>query len=52
MLFRSTRDTGLGAYTAELPVAGLGAGETVQFTFFWLDGGSWEGVDYEVQLID
>ena len=47
-----TQDTGLGAYAAELPVAGLGAGETIQFTFFWLDGGSWEGVDYEVQLID
>jgi glucoamylase len=47
-----TRDTGLGAYAAELPVAGLGAGGTIQFTFFWLDGGRWEGVDYEVQLID
>ena len=47
-----TRDTGLGAYAAELPVTGLDAGETVQFTFFWLDSGSWEGVDYQVQLVD
>jgi glucoamylase len=46
------RDTGLGAYAAELPVTALGAGETVQFTFFWLDNGNWEGLDYEVKLID
>jgi glucoamylase len=26
----------------------LNAGETVQFTFFWLEQKTWEGKDYEV----
>lgn len=43
-----TRDTGLGVWASELPVAGLKAGETVQFTFYWHDDAAWEGQDYEV----
>lgn len=46
-----TKDTGLGVYTAERLTAGLDVGETVQFTFYWLDQGIWEGRDYEVQVI-
>jgi glucoamylase len=45
-----TKDTGLGVHAAELPTTGLDAGESVQFTFYWLDQGSWEGRDYEVQV--
>jgi glucoamylase len=45
-----TRDSGLGVYTVELPLAGLNVGETVQFTFYWLDRKRWEGQDYEVQI--
>jgi len=45
-----TRDTGLDVYTVELPLAGLNVGETVQFTFYWLDRKRWEGRDYEVKI--
>ena len=45
-----TRDTGLGLHVADLPVAGLAAGETIQFTFFWRDPQTWEGHDYEVRI--
>ncbi|MEO6976652.1 MAG: glycoside hydrolase family 15 protein [Gallionella sp.] len=47
-----TRDTGLGVYIVDLPIDGLVAGETVQFTFCWLEQKTWEGQDYEVQLIE
>ncbi len=45
-----TRDTGLGVYAVDLPTADLSVGETIQFTFFWLDEGAWEGRDYEVLI--
>jgi glucoamylase len=47
-----TRDTGLGVYVVDLPLAGLKVGDTVQFTFCWLENKTWEGRDYEVQLIE
>lgn len=47
-----TRDTGLGLHLADLPVAALSAGETVQFTFRWRDSQSWEGQDHEVRIVD
>jgi glucoamylase len=47
-----TRDTGLGVYIVDLPLAGLNAGETVQFTFCWLEQKTWEGQDYQVQVIE
>jgi glucoamylase len=43
-----TRDTGLGVHVADLPFGKLGAGRTVQFTFFWTESQAWEGRDYEV----
>lgn len=45
-----TSDTGLGVHTVDLPLAGLNIGESVQFTFYWLDRKIWEGQDYEVQI--
>jgi glucoamylase len=45
-----TRDTGLGVHVADLPVAALSAGGSVQFTFLWSDSEAWEGRDYEVQV--
>jgi glucoamylase len=48
----ATSDTGLGVHRVYLSLAGLTAGDTVQFTFYWLDRGAWEGQDYEVQLVD
>lgn len=47
-----TCDTGLGVHKAKLSLAGLYAGDTIQFTFFWLNQARWDGQDYEVQLID
>ena len=45
-----TRDTGLGVHVADLPVAALTAGETIQFTFLWLDTQTWEGRDHAVRV--
>ncbi|PSJ18905.1 glycosyl hydrolase [Nitrosomonas supralitoralis] len=47
-----TRDTGLGVYVAELPVVGLKPGDTIQFTFYWLDQEKWESTDYEVLIAE
>ncbi|BAP88239.1 glucoamylase [Burkholderiales bacterium GJ-E10] len=47
-----TRDTGLGVHRVDLPLAGLKAGDTVQFTFYWPGRDCWEGQDYEVQITD
>lgn len=50
VLDQETTDTGLGIWVTELPVAGVKAGETIQFTFFWHDSAAWEGQDYEVTV--
>jgi len=47
-----TRETGLGVHVADLPVTGLTAGASVQFTFCWLDTESWDGRDYDLQVVD
>ena len=47
-----TRDTTLGLHVVDLPVAGLVAGETIQFTFLWRDREAWEGHDYEVLVTE
>jgi glucoamylase len=47
-----TRDAGLDVHIAELPLDGITASGTVQFTFFWLDQNSWEGQDYEVHVTE
>ena len=46
-----TRDSGLGLHVADLPVAGRSAGETIQFTFFWLDSRTWQGEDYAIAVV-
>ena len=46
-----TRDTGLGVHVVDLLVAGLAAGETLQFTFLSAETQAWEGRDYEVLII-
>ena len=44
-------DSGLGVYLAQLPSAGLKAGQRIEFTFHWSDNSSWEGRDYEVRVV-
>ncbi len=48
----NTQDTGLGVHIVELPLSDLKVGETFQFTFYWLNQKTWEGQNYEVQIIE
>lgn len=41
-----TTDSGLGVYFADLPTKSLPAATPIVFTFFWVEVGRWEGVDY------
>jgi len=45
-----TTDSGLGVYVAELPAKTLRPGDSLQFTFFWPESGTWEGRNYEVAV--
>jgi glucoamylase len=47
-----TRDTGLDIHVVDLPVTALKDGETVQFTFYWLDQKKWEDTEYEVLITE
>jgi glucoamylase len=46
----STRDTGLGIHTLDLPTASLPLGSSVVFTFYWPQENRWEGKDYSVTV--
>jgi glucoamylase len=46
----STRDSGLGIHTLDLPTASLPAGAQIVFTFFWTGENRWEGKDYTVTV--
>ena len=43
-----TRDTRLGVYVVDLPTSHLSPGQSVNFTFYWLSAGRWEGKDFSV----
>lgn len=45
-----TRDTGIGLHVVELPAADLTDGQTIEFTFYWLAAGAWEGQNHQVQV--
>jgi glucoamylase len=45
-----TQDTGLGVYIVDLPTTGLAPLTSLVFTFEWTGSGSWEGVNYTVQV--
>ena len=46
----STRDTGLGVFTLDLPTSSLPVGSQVVFTFYWPLENRWEGTDYVVTI--
>ena len=46
----TTQATGLGTHICDLATPELRAGNTVQFTFFWIKNNSWEGVDFAVEI--
>ncbi len=45
-----THDTTIGLHVADLDVGTLAAGDTIQFTFQWLETQTWEGRDYEIRV--
>lgn len=47
-----TVDTGLGIYYADLDTAVLSPGESVLFTFLWLEANKWEGTDFQVTVAE
>jgi glucoamylase len=48
----NTRDTGLGAYVADLPANQLPAGSEIVFTFYWPQEQRWEGTNFSVVVED
>ncbi len=46
----TTRDSGLGIHTLDLPTASLPVGGQAVFTFFWGKENQWEGTDYTVTV--
>ncbi len=47
----STRDLGLGLHVAEVPVAGLAPGDTVELAFAASTSGQWDAADYRVTIV-
>lgn len=45
-----TVDSGLGVHYAILDASRLRAGNTISFTFYWLEPGRWEGKNFEVKV--
>ncbi len=45
-------DTGLGVHVFDLPTESIAAGGTVEFTFRWLETGSWEGANFVVLIVE
>jgi glucoamylase len=44
----STRPTGLGIHTADLPTNKLPGGREILFTFYWLQAQRWEGTNFSM----
>lgn len=47
----ATRASGLGVHVADLPVARLGPGDRIGFTFFWPVSSQWEDRNYTVAVV-
>jgi glucoamylase len=46
-----TQPVGCLGYVADLPCAGLAAGESVEFTWRWNDSGQWLGQDHQLPVV-
>ena len=46
-----TLDSGLTVHVVTLPSAGLRVGTHIDFTFYWIDDGRWDGHDYRVAVV-
>lgn len=45
-----TKDSKLGMYIVDLPTAECAFGQTLLFTFHWLDADKWEGQDFQIEF--
>jgi glucoamylase len=45
-----TRQSEFGTHLVDLPIAEAAAGTSLVFTFFWLDAGHWENVNFSVAI--
>lgn len=45
-----TIDTGIWMHVADLPTSVLVSGDRIDFTFYWPEAATWEGVDYSVTV--
>jgi glucoamylase len=43
-----TRSTGMGVHVADIPTADCPDGTKIVFTFYWIESGRWEGIDFEI----
>jgi glucoamylase len=46
----ASKDTGVGMHILDVDITTLKAGESIKFTFYWLEHGNWEGRDFEVKV--
>ena len=46
----TTRDTGLGVHTLDLPTRELPAGSEISFTLYWPTTDRWEGTDFRIAV--
>ncbi|MDE3208348.1 MAG: glucan 1,4-alpha-glucosidase, partial [Pseudomonadota bacterium] len=47
-----SKNTGLGLHIIDLPTQELEAGSRILFTFYWVDTLRWEGINYEVEVVN
>jgi glucoamylase len=45
-----TRETAFGTHVADLDTARLEVGQSVVFTFLWLDKERWENADFQIRI--
>ena len=43
-----TRDTGLGLHIVEISTDTMQSGDSIDFTFYWIEAKNWQGRDYRV----
>lgn len=46
-----TKDSGLGTHYADIDTSELGAGATIEFTFYWTEQDRWEGRNFSVAVL-
>jgi glucoamylase len=47
-----TSPIGLGVHVADLAIANLAAGDTIQFTLYWRESSTWEGENHQILVVE